>query len=423
MSEDSAPIVPPSVPSTTAADAGPTLGDARIDSVDVLRGFALMGILIMNIQSFAMPSDAYFAPTAYGNFDGLNRLIWILGYIFVDMKFMAMFGMLFGAGIVLMSQHRDAAGKPVIALHYRRMLLLLAFGLMHAYIIWYGDILVSYAICGMAVFWMRKWPVRRLIVCGAALIVFGSWIYMLGGFSVLGSEEAAEQFRANFSSTQAEIDEELAAYRGGWLDHFPLRASEASELQMFVLPLIFFWRVCGLMFIGMALFKSGVLSAERSTRFYVWMAILGGGIGLPLTGAGAYWAWSKQFDAAHMFTAGALPNWYGSVGVALMWIALTMLFVRSPFLGGVKSVLGAYGRTAFTNYIGQSVLATAVFYGYGLGLFGSLERTGQIGVVLAIWTVQLAISPIWLRYFRFGPLEWVWRSGVYKQLQPMLRRA
>jgi len=409
---------PPPIP-----QAGPTLGRSRIDSLDVLRGFALMGILIMNIQSFSMPSDAYFSPNVYGNLEGANALIWVLGYIFVDMKFMAMFSMLFGAGVVLMSQHRDAAGAPVVALHYRRMALLLTFGLIHAYVIWHGDILVSYAICGMAVFWVRKWPVRRMLICGAVLIAFGSWIYMLGGISVMASEDFAEQFRSDFEMTAVEIEEELAAFRGGWMDHLPIRAYEAAGLQTFVLPLMFFWRVSGLMLIGMAMFKSGVLSVQRSTRFYIWMAVLGGGLGIPLSAGGAYWAWLMEFDGAHMFTFGALPNWYGSVGVALMWIALMMLFVRMPILGGVKSVLGAYGRTAFTNYIGQSVLATFVFYGYGLGWFGSLERTGQVGVVAAIWALQLTISPIWLRYFKFGPLEWVWRSGVYKQLQPMLRRA
>ena len=417
---DTVPTIDASPP---VPKAGPTLGKSRIDSLDVLRGFALMGILIMNIQSFSMPSDAYFAPTAYGNLEGANALVWILGYLFVDMKFMAMFSMLFGAGIVLMSQHRDAVGAPVVALHYRRMLLLLVFGLIHAYIIWQGDILFTYAICGMVVFWVRQWPVRRLLVCGAILITFGCWLYALGGLSVMASEQVAEEMRADLVSTPEEIDAELTAYRGGWMDAFPIRAKEAAELQTFVLPLLFFWRVSGLMLIGMALFKSGVLSAERSNRFYIWMALLAGGFGLPLTAVGAYWAWSVNFEGVHMFTFGSIPNWFGSVGVALMWIALMMLFVRIPVLGGVKKILGAYGRTAFTNYIGQSVIATFIFYGYGLGWFGHMERTEQFGVVVAIWAIQLTLSPIWLRYFKFGPLEWVWRTGVYKKRQPMLRQA
>ncbi len=415
---------PPEIPNPIeSSQAGPILGKSRIDSLDVLRGFALMGILIMNIQSFSMPSDAYFNPMAHGNVEGINALIWILGYIFVDMKFMAMFSMLFGAGIVLMSQHRDAAGTPVVALHYRRMLLLLLFGTIHAYLIWYGDILFTYAICGMVVFWARKWSIPVLVTSGAILIVVGSSLFVMIGIGTYFSEDVAAEIRTENSSTAEELNAEIAAYRGTWIDHFPHRAEQAIGLQFFVLPTLFFWRVSGLMLIGMALFKGGVLSAAKSSTFYIKMALLGGCIGLPLTSFGAYWSWSKDFDAAHALMWGALPNWFGSVAVAMMWIALIMLFIRSPIFAGVKSVLGAYGRTAFTNYIGQSVLATAVFYGYGLGWFGSVERTGQIGIVAAIWAVQLMISPIWLRYFRFGPLEWLWRTAAYKKRQPMLREA
>ena len=411
------PRTPPPIP-----QAGPALGATRIDSIDVLRGFALMGILIMNIQSFSMPSDAYTTPTEFGNLDGLNFVVWILGAIFVDMKFMAMFSMLFGAGIVLMSQHRDAATKPVTTLHYRRMVLLMVFGLIHAYLIWYGDILVAYAGCGMIVFWVRRWSARRLAVVGSILIVLGSGLYLMLGVSTLFSEVFAEEFRAETISSPEDIEAEVEAHRGRWSDHLSYRAENAASLHFFLLPFSFGWRISGLMLIGMALFKWDVLSAQLPSRTYVRMALLGGGLGLPLTTLGAIWSWSYEFDPVYAFGFGMLPNWFGSVGVALMWIALMMLFVRSPILSGVKFVLGAYGRTAFTNYIGQTLLATFVFYGYGLGLFGSLERTGQVGVVVAIWAVQLTISPIWLKYFKFGPLEWVWRSGAYKQLQPMLRK-
>ncbi len=410
---------PPPVPSS-----GPTLGKSRIDSIDVLRGFALMGILIMNIQSFSMPEHAYLDPSFYGDLNGANAVVWFLGYVFVDMKFMAMFSMLFGAGIVLMSQHRDAANKPVAALHYRRMLLLLAFGLIHAYFIWYGDILVSYAICGMVVFWFRRWSPRTQVFTGAILVTLGSAIYTLGGIQTGLSEEAADFYRTEMVPSAEATEDELATYRGSdWTEQLKHRATSAAGFHFFVLPLIFFWRICGLMLIGMALFKWGVLSARRTNRFYATMAIIGGGVGVPLTTLGAIWAWSRDFDSPHLFGFGSLPNWFGSVPVALMWIALIMLFVRSPILDGLKDVLGAYGRMAFTNYIGQSVMATAIFYGYGLGWFGSVERIGQVGVVVAIWAIQLAIAPIWLRYFKFGPLEWVWRSAAYKKRQPMLREA
>jgi uncharacterized protein len=252
-------------------------------------------------------------------------------------------------------------------------------------------------------------------------VCLGTGIYTLGGLAVILDEGAADFYREEMAQSPEEMEEEIEAYRGGWLAQQPDRLQSSLGMHTFVLPAIFFWRVCGLMFLGMALLKTGILSAERSNGFYALMALVTGALGLPLVIGGGYWSWEQDFDPAHVFGFGALPNWYGSVGVALMWIALVMLFVRMPVLQPVKAVLAAYGRTAFTNYIGQTVLATLIFYGYGLGLFGSVERIGQAGIVAAIWAVQLTISSIWLRYFKFGPLEWVWRTGAYKQIQPMLR--
>jgi len=401
---------------------GPTQDAERIGSLDVLRGFALLGILVMNIQSFSMPSSAYFVPASYGDLEQLNGVVWLLGHLFFDLKFMALFSMMFGAGITLMSQRRDAADNPLLSIHYRRMALLLIFGLVHAYVIWYGDILVPYALCGMVVVWARRWPPIWLAISGGTLIVFGSLFYLLTSLGMQYAPEVAESVRVKFDPPQHVHQAEIAAYLGAWMDHFPFRAREAAAFQLFVFPLSLGWRIAGLMLLGMALFKWGVLSASRSTAFYTRMAILAGVLGLPLVGLGAYWAYANEFDPTHMMGVGAFPNWYGSVGVALMWLALVMLAFRSRAFGKAKQVLSAYGRTAFTNYIGQSVLATWLFYGYGLGLFGSLERTQQAGVVVAIWIIQLAMSSVWLRYFRYGPLEWVWRSGVYLKLQPMKRR-
>jgi len=409
-------------PLSTPGKIQPTQEKDRINSLDTLRGFALMGILVMNIQSFSMPSSAYFVPDSFGNFEGINQIVWYVGNLFFDQKFMAMFSMMFGAGIVLMSRGRDAVGKPVLGIHYRRMLLLLLFGLIHAYLIWYGDILVPYAICGMSVVWVRRWSARRLALLGAFLIFFGSLFFLLIGFGASESEDVANGVRESMEMDEAAAEQELAAYRGSWLDALPDRAAQAASMHFFLVPVSFFWRISGLMLIGMALFKWQVMDATRSNRFYTIMALIGGGLGLPLVAFGAYWSQTMKFDVLHMLGFGMLPNWFGSVGVALMWIALVMLFCRSKAFGKVKYVLSCYGRMAFTNYIGQTVLATFFFYGYGFGYFGSVDRLGQVGVSVAIWTIQMTFSPIWLKYYQFGPLEWVWRSGVYKSFQPMRRQ-
>ncbi len=400
---------------------GPVSDRARIDSLDILRGFALMGILVVNIQSFSMPSTAYLIPNSYGSLEGLHGFLWLVGYLLFDLKFMAMFSMLFGAGIVLMSQHRDIAEKPVLGVHFRRMFLLLVFGLVHAYLIWYGDILVPYAICGCFVVWVRKWSSKRLFIVGAIVVVFGCVSHILIGLSAQYFPDAVESIRDDFMLSMEDHQVEIDAYRGAWSEHFLIRFFEVLSMHFFVFPLMFFLRLCGLMCLGIALFKSGVLDASRSTAFYVRMAMMGAAIGIPLVGLGAFMNEQHDFDPAFVLGYGALANYFGSVFVALMWVALVMLVCRSKRFSKVHHVLSSYGRMAFTNYIGQTVIATWIFYGYGLGWFGSVSRVEQLGVVLVIWTVQLTLSPLWLRYFRFGPLEWVWRTGTYMKFQPIRR--
>lgn len=400
---------------------GPTMDRERIDSLDVLRGVALLGILVMNIQSFSMPSLAYLLPEMYGTMDDANLFIWYVSHIFFDLKFMTMFSIMFGAGIVLMSQHRDAANAPVLSVHYRRMALLLFFGLVHAYVIWYGDILTPYAICGCFVVFCRKWRPRSLMFIGAVLLVIGSLFFGLVSVSVHYSEEVAEAMRTEYLAAAEELATEIEAYRGAWTEHVKFRAVEAARMQFFLIPLVFFWRLCGLMCVGMALFKWGVLSAKRSTKFYLWAAVICGGIGIPLNTLGAQAILAHESDPAYVLGIGSLKLYYVSLPMAFMWISLVMLLCKSGAFVRMKHVLACYGRMAFTNYIGQSLMATWIFYGYGLGWFGSVSRVEQAWIVLAIWAIQLTISLIWLKYFKFGPLEWVWRSGVYLKPQPMVR--
>lgn len=404
------------------ANPQPTHDRERIDSLDILRGFSLLGILVMNIQSFGMPVNTYLIPNSYGDLDGINGLVWLIGFLFFDLKFMAMFSMMFGAGIILFTDNRDARKQPVLRVHYRRMFLLLVFGLIHAYVIWHGDILVAYAICGMWVVWVRKWSPKGLLITGVWFFIIGSFFHLVVGLSTQYFPETAEQLRADFALSASEQRSEIESFQGSWRNHLPIRMKEAASIQFFVFPFMFFWRISGLMLIGMALYKWKVLNASRPSRFYKQLAVIGGGLGLPVVAGGAYLDHTKNFDPAFVLGYGAIPNWYGSLGVALMWIAIIMLIAQSNKFPRIKHALSAYGRLAFTNYIGQSILATWVFYGYGLALMGTLDRLQQVGIVIIIWTVQLIISVYWVRYFRFGPLEWIWRSGVYMRPQPMRRK-
>ena len=193
-------------------NTGPVAETARIDAIDVLRGVALLGILLMNIQSFAMPQAAYFNPTAYGDLEGANLYVWVAGRMLADQKFMAIFSMLFGAGIVLMAGRADARGDAR-QVHYRRMGWLLVIGLLHAHLLWSGDILFLYAVCGMLVYPLRRQPPGRLLALGAGLLAVGSAYSIASGVSFPHwPEDERSAFTADmWQPSAAAIDAELAA--------------------------------------------------------------------------------------------------------------------------------------------------------------------------------------------------------------------
>jgi uncharacterized protein len=177
------------------------------------------------------------------------------------------------------------------------------------------------------------------------------------------------------------------------------------------------------MLVGMALYKLGVLSAQRSDGFYRKLIVLGFGVGLPVIGYGVWSNFNAGWSIQYSLFVGSQFNYWGSVAVALGWIGLVMRLVRSGRIVGLQRRLAAVGRMAFSNYILQTLFGITIFYGTGLGLFGRVERVGQLLIVFVIWAVQLAIAPIWIRHFEFGPLEWLWRSLTYGKAQPMRRSA
>ncbi len=409
--------------STSHAPA-PTRSSERIVAIDILRGFALLGILIMNIQGFAMPAAAYSNPTVYGDLSGANRWVWTLSHIFADQKFMTIFSLLFGAGIVLMSEKLDARGQRAWGLHYRRTFWLLLIGLAHAYLLWSGDILVAYALCGFWVYWLRRLRPRWQMALGILVVSIPALILLVTSLTMqFIPSETVQELQADWRPAAATIDAEVAAYRGGWLAQMDARVPRSVEFQTVGLLFWGLWRAGGLMLMGMALFRWGVLTGKRARRFYLGMVILGLAIGLPVVNVGVIQNfahnWTMEFS---QFGLGAQANYWGSLFVSAAYIGLLMLFARSRALPWLQNALAAVGRTALTNYLLQTILATAIFYGHGLGLFGSVERVGQIGIVAAIWVVQLVVSPLWLRYYRFGPFEWLWRSLSYWRFQPMQAR-
>ena len=396
------------------AAGGPVAETARIDSIDVLRGFALLGILVMNVQLFAMPEAAYYNPTAYGDLEGANLYVWLAGRLLADQKFMTIFSMLFGAGIVLMTTRAEARGGTG-QVHYRRMGWLAVIGLLHAHLLWAGDILFLYAVCGMLVYPFRGLSPARLLVFGTATVAVAAAIFAgLQASLPSWSEEAlAEVTLGAWQPTRAIVDETLATYRGGWLEQLPARSAMAFGFETFMLVIWGMWRAGGLMLIGMALYKLDVFSARRSPRFYGAFIAAALVAGIPVEAYGVALDFEYGWALDWSLLQGRQFNYWPSIAVGLGYVGLVMLACRSTALRRATRPFAAVGQTALSNYLLQTVICTTIFYGHGLGLYGSVDRVGQLGVVLGVWAVQLIASPLWLRRYRFGPAEWVWRSLTY----------
>ena len=392
----------------------------RIVSLDVLRGIAVLGILVMNIQAFSMPEAAYLNPTIWGDFGGINLVAWYLSHVLTDTKFITIFSILFGAGICLFADRAEARNGRSAALHYRRMLWLLVIGLAHAYLMWIGDILVPYALCGCLVYLLRKWRPLALAITGAAVFSVSSAVFFAVGIAALGEALPQEVLIGletdMWTPSEASILAEVEAYRGGWLEQQPQRMAASLDMHLTVFPLLFLWRCGGAMLMGMALYRWGALTAARSDRFYLRLAVAGVSAGALLVIAGTWLDFASGWRWPYSIAFWSQFNYWGGATMALGYIGLVMLGVRRGWLPGLRSRLAAVGRMAFTNYIAQTLICTTIFYGHGFGLFGGTPRWQQLLVVACVWAILLWWSPVWLRNFRYGPLEWLWRALTYGRL-------
>ncbi len=461
--------------------AAPVADSRRIDSLDVLRGFAVLGILIMNINSFGLPMAAYMNPTVAGGFEGANYWVWVIGHLLADLKFMSIFSMLFGAGVVLFTSRIEAQGRSALGLHYRRMGWLLLIGLLHGYLLWLGDILFMYALSGMVLYWVRRrrpgalaaLALTSLLVTTGITALSGWWFstlqdaldeydrkalvhaveeadhsgeagiehagessltgetadeqttQLLKGVTVAQAREAIEEMRKGYDPPPEILEKEIAAMTGSYSDEIVYRAPSVVFMQTF-LVVIYGWRVLAMMLLGMALFKWSVLSAARSTASYATMAAVGFGLGMPLVWLGLQADLAVDFHVVQAKFFNSHYNYFGSIFVAMGWIGVIMLLCRTAATGWLTSSLAAVGRMAFTNYLMHTIICTTIFNGRsGLGLakFGEFDRVQLLAIVAAIFLFQIIVSPIWLRHFRFGPFEWLWRSLTYWRFQPMRRLA
>ncbi len=406
----------------------------RIIAIDLLRGFALLGILLMNIASFSMPDIAYYNPTAFGNELGTNHLIYSLTHLFVDQKIMAIFSMLFGASVMLLTHKLEQKGEGTFRVYLLRNFWLLIIGLIHSTFIWSGDILVIYALCSFVLYFLRRIPPKGQFGLGLFIFLIPS-LLNVGIQTIVPTFNDAdlEALQTFWQPTDTAVSAELDLYRGPYSEQLIHRLTEDADSDIpysngqFFLDISllteFFLRALGMMLVGMAFYTWGIVTARRSDQFYKRLAISGLGIGLPIVLLGLFLQYNHHWEVTYSIFIGRVPNHMATPLIASGYIALIMLWSKRPFLQGLQKRLTTVGQTALSNYILQSILGTFIFYGFGLGLFGHLNRLGQMGVVLAIWIVQLIISPWWMTRFRYGPLEWVWRTLTYLKWQPMRKQA
>ena len=368
----------------------------------------------MNIQSFAMPSAAYTNPAAYGDLTGANLLTWAASRLLVDQKFMTLFSFLFGAGICLFAERAEARSGRSAGLHYRRMFWLLVIGLAHGYLLWSGDVLVTYAVCGSLVFVFRHRSPGVLLAAGLVVCSVASVLSLSFGLVAPALPEAeTAAIAAAWAPAAAEIEATLRAYRGGWLAQQGQRVPDTLMMQTAVFPFLMLWRATGVMLLGMALYRWRILDATRSDTFYRRLAFVGFGVGVPVVAAGIWWDLAGGWSWERSFFLGSQFNYWGSLAMAVGYVGLVMLAIRHRWFAALQARLAAAGRMAFTNYLAQTVLCTTIFYGHGLGLFGSVARWQMLLVVFGVWALELWWSPLVLRRYRYGPLEWGWRSLTY----------
>lgn len=421
----------------------PVGGKARIQSIDTLRGVALFGILIINILAFAQPFGSMVDPRVDGATAGLDLALFAGAEIFVEGGMRGLFSMLFGAGLLIFMNKPGAEPGAARALYYRRTGLLILFGLVNAYLLlWPGDILFTYGLAGLLLFVFRKLSPRGLLGWAVGILLLTTLMHTglhasvrslvgavaeieaLGPGAELSEQQqgivgAWESFLEDQGLTEASQAEEIEAKRSGYVDNFIYSGELSFFLQAVGVPVLLFWDALGMMLLGMALMKWRILDASRGLRFYVLLMLAGFGVGLPLNA----WETLTFVDsgfAAHWQSLNRPTYDLGRLSLALGYIGLVMAVCRAGWLKKAQAVLARVGQMALTNYLMQTVLCNLVFLGVGLGQFGHWDRTQMYLFVAGVWLFQALFSVYWLRRYRFGPCEWLWRSLTYRRRQPML---
>lgn len=433
---------------------GPVSRQERIGALDVLRGFSLMGILIMNITDFAYGYTNYalplsmLSPVFNGPHATANTVAWMLRWVLAEGKMRAMFSMLFGAGAVLLTERaeRRGGGDRVADIFLRRNMWLVVIGMLHAFLIWNGDILFWYGITGL----LFLYPMRHLKsktlrrTAGWLLLVWvlaagvgrsvGVYFTNKGGNDAIAKVHAgktlAEKERKDivekvsqdkqWSRLRVDTEKDVADHKSyaKALGADAKDALQSEQAIQFAFPDVLIF-----MLLGMALYKNGFLTGEQPTKVYVWTAVIGYAISLPLGAAGAIIAWKNGFEIVKSTIWLFGPYDICRVSGALANAAVILLIVRAGALRWATKAVANVGQMALSNYLATSVICRFLFVWGPTHWYGYMTYYKVYYVMAGVWAFNLIFSAIWLRYFQFGPVEWAWRSLTYWHRQPMKLRA
>ncbi|MFY8134100.1 MAG: DUF418 domain-containing protein [Aquimonas sp.] len=395
----------------------------RLHLMDALRGFALLGILLMNIEFFNRSVHDFMSgmdasPGAAGT------AAWVV-YVFVQGKFWVLFSLLFGMGFALMQDRLEGSGRPFGSLYFRRTLALMGFGLLHIVLLWPGDILFAYSLT--AIMLMAFLQVRGVAVLitglGLYLGVSALWV-LLGGVMGFMPEEAKAEMAAEMGKSVALGAESDRIYATG--SYLEISLHRATEYFTVMLETVLMFQVpmaLGVFLLGAWLLRSGrIQNARAHLRFWVVCLVLGALVGalfirLSLSVGTSFDLKTGLGDA--LLAAGLMS--LGSLPLSMAYVAAFVLLFQTGVGARVLGLLAPAGRMALTHYLLQSLVCGLLFYGYGLGWYGQVDRWGQVQIALLIFVAQVALSPLWLQRFRYGPMEWLWRALTYGQ-RPAMRR-
>lgn len=402
----------------------------RIQIVDILRGFALFGILLVNMVIFSRPIQSIILPADSSMLWYDRAAEWFI-HFFGEGKFYALFSLLFGLGLTLLMDRIEARGVKFVPLYMRRLLVLLGIGVVHAFLIWVGDILIIYALIGFLLILFRKAKPRTLLIWAIILLSLPH-LFTLGATALveLGRSfpEGAEQINQTFAQVEAnyaaDVERGYRVYSSGtFAEITDQRVYDYLSMGLTSLFVLGF-NVLAMFLIGVYFGKQQIFQNLEANR-PLFRKLLTWGLLIGIPGNAIYATLIMPISrvaSSWTLALATISQGIGAPMLCLAYVSAFALLAGTPTWGKRLSVLAPVGQMALTNYLTQSIVCTLIFYGYGLGLFGKMGTALGIGLTIVIYLLQIPISHWWMKRFKYGPAEWLWRSLTYLKLQPMRRQ-